>query len=1007
MDGCNDSLLSSISSNSTRSSVSSLDQCEDQFSTFPKIYSANARSIFPKLKDLIEKLQNHRIDVAQISESWQDVTKGEHNDKIDMLENRFGFKWYGFARHKYRDDGTKTSGGGTAILINQRNFMSAKLDISASPKLEVIWVKVVPKKKMKIKVFIICGIYSKPNSRTKTLLNDHIASNYHLLKTKYDNVKFFFLGDFNDHKPDVILQLSPQLRQLVHYPTCGRNILDLVINDAHVLYHPPLPEPPLLPDNPDVGAPSDHLGSLLVPRSIPCKNNRQYKNITVRPITQSQMNAMGNIIVNEKWCHILEEEKVDKKLDLFTQTIFKILDEIAPKKTIKIACDDPIWMNTRIKSQIRRRNREYAKFGNSEKYRVLKKKCKKLCKEAKSNVAEKFIPNLKDKDPKTWMKNIKKLGRANHEKANEVWHFEEESKTDNDITEEIADFFSDISGHFTPVNRSFIPFITPTNTPFVSEVHCFPEEHEVFKILQKSKKTCSVPEDLPIPFIKEFLPELSKPIHDIFCKSIASGVFPTRWKTEYVSPLPKVLPPATYGDLRNISLTEYLSKTFERFLLHGTTTVKGLLHYIIVFFDPNQFAVPGSSCSHALIKLIDFILKNTDNPNKPKAVVNLLADWSKAFNKCNHNIIIRILIIMKVPMWLIRLIISYLENRKMILRFRGCSSSPKDMPGGMPQGTLLGVILYILYINPVGFPSEVTNEFSDVVHKYWEILETIPTSVQNDNKLPESLQSIKFMDDASIQESIDLTTKLSIDTNNDHILSKEHTYIQQQIDNIKDISDKREMSLNASKTFLLINNFTHNHQFTHNLQIPGTNSVIESKNETKILGYWLTTDMKAHRHVKHILDIAYKRLWALSKLKKAGVPDRDILHFFYVKIRSVLETNCPVFHPMLTKENKDDIERIQKIVLKIIMGNEYTSYEASCQKYDVESLESRRTKLSLTFALKCSKSEKFNHMFELNTGNTHEKYKVPFAHTSRYQSSPKFFLTKLLNEHYGNQKKSP
>ena len=215
------------------------------------------------------------------------------------------------------------------------------------------------------------------------------------------------------------------------------------------------------------------------------------------------------------------------------------------------------------------------------------------------------------------------------------------------------------------------------------------------------------------------------------------------------------------------------------------------------------------------------------------------------------------------------------------------------------------------------------------------------------------------------------------------------------------------MSLNASKTFLLINNFTQNYQFKPQLQIPGTNSVIETKNETKLLGYWLTSDMKPHRHVKHILDIAYKRLWALAKLKKAGVPDQDILHFFNVKIRSVLESNCPVFHPMLTQENKDDIERIQKIVLRIIMGAEYTSYEDSCQKYKVESLEARRTKLSLNFALKCTKNEKFQHMFELNTGNTHEKYKVPFAHKSRYQNSPKIFLTKLLNKHYGNQKKSP
>ena len=115
---------------------------------------------------------------------------------------------------------------------------------------------------------------------------------------------------------------------------------------------------------------------------------------------------------------------------------------------------------------------------------------------------------------------------------------------------------------------------------------------------------------------------------------------------EYVSPHPKVLPPAGYQDLRNLSLTESLSKDFERSLMKGTPSVKGLLHYVRKYIDPNQYALPGASCSHALIKLIDFILLNTDDSNKPHADVNLLADWSKVFNTCNHNIIMRILLTM-------------------------------------------------------------------------------------------------------------------------------------------------------------------------------------------------------------------------------------------------------------------------------------------------------------------------------------------------------------------------
>ena len=69
-------------------------------------------------------------------------------------------------------------------------------------------------------------------------------------------------------------------------------------------------------------------------------------------------------------------------------------------------------------------------------------------------------------------------------------------------------------------------------------------------------------------------------------------------------------------------------------------------------------------------------------------------------------------------------------------------------------------------------------------------------------------------------------------------------------------------------------------------------------------------------------------------------------------IRSVLETNCPVFHSMLTLENKEDIERLQKIVLKILLDEKYTSYENACQLMQVETLETRRTNMFLAFASK-------------------------------------------------------
>ena len=282
----------------------SLPQTEDQYSSLPTIYSANARSIFPKFSDLVHKLNNSRISIAQISETWQDINKLEHNQKIDTLEHQYGYKWYSFARAKYRNDGSLTGGGGCAVLVNMRHWLSHELEDIVIPQgLEVVWVKVAPKNSTcDLKLLIVCSIYSKPNSRKKSVLSDHLSMNFHLLKMKFPLAKFLFLGDFNCYKPDLLLKLSPQLRQLVHYKTYGDKTLDLIVTDIHQWYHPPLPSSPLEPDYPNSAAPSDHIGSLLIPRTVPGVNaSRVYRKIVIRPLSSSQINALGKWISTEKW----------------------------------------------------------------------------------------------------------------------------------------------------------------------------------------------------------------------------------------------------------------------------------------------------------------------------------------------------------------------------------------------------------------------------------------------------------------------------------------------------------------------------------------------------------------------------------------------------------------------------------------------------------------------------------------------------------------------------------
>ena len=378
----------------------------------------------------------------------------------------------------------------------------------------------------------------------------------------------------------------------------------------------------------------------------------------------------------------------------------------------------------------------------------------------------------------------------------------------------------------------------------------------------------------------------------------------------------------------------------------------------------------------------------------------------------------RILIALRVPQWLLRLILSYLQNRKMILRFRNCCSSPKCLPGGCPQGTLIGVILYILYINPTGFPGEITLKISDIIHSYWKKMPLIPDLSPPSLTLPETLNCTKFMDDATLQEAIDLTSALATKMDragplpwwesSGKLLPNANTSIQAEIDTIKKISDAREMVLNPDKTKLLIVNFSDSHQFQSLLQIPNSISKIELCFETKILGYWLTSDLKPEKHVSHILKIAYGRLWTITRLKKANVNATDIFYFYSMKIRSVLEFASPVFFSMLTAQNVSDIERVQKIVLKIILAENYLSYEEACKSMKTVSLQERREQLALRFALSCLKNKQHMHLFKQRTSPYYDlrnikSFEEPHCHTSRYYSSPIPAMTRLLNNYFKNK----
>ena len=97
----------------------------------------------------------------------------------------------------------------------------------------------------------------------------------------------------------------------------------------------------------------------------------------------------------------------------------------------------------------------------------------------------------------------------------------------------------------------------------------------------------------------------------------------------------------------------------------------------------------GNSITHYLIEFLNFILTKQDSFDQT-AILACMVDFKKAFNRQNHHILITKLSDMGVPGWLLHIVIAFLTNRQMLVRYKGKRSSIKSLPGGGPQGTLLG-----------------------------------------------------------------------------------------------------------------------------------------------------------------------------------------------------------------------------------------------------------------------------------------------------------------------------
>ena len=180
--------------------------------------------------------------------------------------------------------------------------------------------------------------------------------------------------------------------------------------------------------------------------------------------------------------------------------------------------------------------------------------------------------------------------------------------------------------------------------------------------------------------------------------------------------------------------------------------------------------------------------------------------------------------------------------------------------------------------------------------------------------------------------------------------------------------------------------------------------------ETKLLGVFITNDLKWNKNTEQLVKDANKRMRVLHRAAQFSSNKQDLLVIYKMFIRSKLEQSASVWHSSLSKCNESDLERVQKSALKVILRDEYKSYKDALKILNIESLFERRELLCLKFAKKGLKLTNFKNMFPIQvTKHSMEKrilnkYKINSAKTERYFRSSIPYMQRKLNSYENDLK---
>jgi hypothetical protein len=589
------------------------------------------------------------------------------------------------------------------------------------------------------------------------------------------------------------------------------------------------------------------------------------------------------------WKEIYKEQGVEEMWLFFQQKLMEMRDKYIPESVPKKR-ELPKWMTGRIKKGIKKRNKAWQKYVNEptytnlSKYKVLRNKTNKDTakkkREFESTLAEKIST-----DPKQFYSYVKSKTKT----KDRIGPLLDSSGTavtnDNKAMSELLNkYFASI---FTVENLTNVPTLSVEGIEVLETIEMTDEK--VYEALKKLKpnKTGGV-DGLNSTFIIGVAEAIVEPLRIIYTKTLSSGVVPIDWKNANVTAIFKKGSKKNPENYRPVSLTSHACKCFERVL--KDEIVNHLENKRLIIESQHGFRA-NRSCLTNLLESSEWVTKLVDE-GSPVDIIYL--DFSKAFDKVPHKRLVEKLKAHGIKGKVVNWIEEWLRDRKQRVVVNGESSDWENVVSGVPQGSVLGPVLFTVFINDLddGIKSRIS----------------------------------KFADDTKLIGCAG---------------SKEETdNIQEDLNKLNEWAVKWQMNFNADKCKVL-----HIGSKNRKVKYEIDGKSIGAVSEEKDLGVIVTDDFKVAKQCRKAASKGNQKLgmiWRTFTCK-----NKNIMTKLYKSIvRPSLDYCVQAWRPHL-KKDIDVLERVQKRATKMITECRGKDYEKRLEYVNLTTLEMRRERADM------------------------------------------------------------